>query len=123
MAKILILIGILLMIFGICIVCSGCSSDRGRIICYQNEDYLAFSTIIYDNQDIVTDDLGNVDQQINAAIANVGKAEGIGTAGIEFIITRINDPYRIGPIPTTQWEWQYWNAVNSKLGKYLEYPY
>ena len=29
-------------------------------------------------------------------------------------------PYRIGPIPKTQWEWQYWNVVNSKLGKHFE---
>ena len=26
-------------------------------------------------------------------------------------------PYKIGPIPQTRQEWQYWNMINSKLGK------
>lgn len=32
----------------------------------------------------------------------------------------LTSSYRIGPISKTQWEWQYWNMINSKLGKYLE---
>lgn len=32
----------------------------------------------------------------------------------------LTSPYRIGPIPKTQWEWQSLNALNSKLGKFLE---
>lgn len=34
----------------------------------------------------------------------------------------ILSPYRIGPIPGTQREWQYWHMVNHKLGKWLEMP-
>ena len=27
-------------------------------------------------------------------------------------------PFKLGPIPQTGQEWQYWNMVNSKLHKY-----
>lgn len=32
----------------------------------------------------------------------------------------LTNPYRIGPIPSTRQEWQMWNMINSKLGKYFE---
>ena len=39
---------------------------------------------------------------------------------VQYNYNNLTSPYRIGPIPKTQWEWQYWNMINSKLGKYLE---
>jgi len=43
----------------------------------------------------------------------------IGAIG-RYNYNNLTSPYRIGSIPTTQQEWQSWNMMNSKLGKYLE---
>lgn len=43
----------------------------------------------------------------------------IGAIG-RYNYNNLTSPYRIGSIPKTQQEWQFWNMMNSKLGKYLE---
>jgi hypothetical protein len=40
-------------------------------------------------------------------------------AMLKYNTNRLNSPYRIGSIPTTQFQWQQWNMINSKLNKHL----
>ena len=42
--------------------------------------------------------------------------DAIGCIGT-YNYNRLNSPYKIEPMPQTRQEWQYWNMVNSKLGK------
>ena len=117
-------------IFVILICVSGCTTQTNPehiMVCFQNEDYLAFSMIVntdyFQFVNIDVKPFGEINRQIDTAIDNLGKTEA-GQVGIGFILTRINDPYRIGPTYfTTRKEWMYWHAVNHKLGKYLPYPY
>jgi len=85
------------------VLISGCMSkvnSKGKIVCYQDKDYIAFSTIVYDNQDPLIS--GNVDQYINITIDNLGKTEA-GQTDIGFI----NEFYLWYSDLTLQQQWQW----------------
>jgi len=45
--------------------------------------------------------------------------QAIGTIS-QYNYSNLTSPCRIGLVTSTQQEWQYWNMVNSKLGKHFE---
>jgi len=94
----------------IMLLTNGCGLEckpRGKIVCYQNEDFFACSTIVY-GEDLASS-FGDVDQYISFAMDGLGKAESVKSS-----IACIENLYVVGPIPATQWEFQYWKAYRSK---------
>lgn len=68
-----VILTIYVLLFLLQLSLSGCSTTNSKIVCYQNQDYLAFSEIIIDNKVPVIGNNNKLIKLINDAKSNLGK--------------------------------------------------